>query len=81
MLKQLHITSSRPYINCWLYKHLYKSLVQMFIQENEHFQKTSPVQSEQYSAKTQAYEAHSFYVDVQPDQLPLVVSPDFQSRD
>ena len=24
MLKQLHIISSRPYINCWLYKHLYK---------------------------------------------------------
>jgi len=34
-----------------------------------------------YSAYTQAYEAYNFYVDVQPDPLPLVVSPDFQSWD
>ena len=34
-----------------------------------------------YSANTQAYEAYNFYVDAQPDPLPLVVSPDFQSLD
>jgi len=34
-----------------------------------------------YSANTQAYEAYNFYVDAQADPLPLVVSPDFQSRD
>ena len=34
-----------------------------------------------YSANMQAYEAYNFYVDPQPDPLPLVISPDFQSRD
>ena len=34
-----------------------------------------------YSANTKAYEAYNFYVDAQVDPLPLVVSPDFQSRD
>jgi len=33
-----------------------------------------------YSANTQAYEANNFYVDAKPDLLPLIVSPDFQSR-
>jgi len=30
-----------------------------------------------YLANMQAYEAYNFYVDAQPDPLPLVVSPDF----
>jgi len=34
-----------------------------------------------YTANTQAYEAYNFYVDALPNPLPLVVSPDFQSRD
>ena len=34
-----------------------------------------------YSASTQVYEAYNFYVDAQPDLLPLIVSPDVQSRD
>jgi len=33
-----------------------------------------------YSANTQAYGAYNFYADALLDPLPLVVSPDFQSR-